>query len=163
MTLSIQPPPATRPAVVYPDSDGEPMADNTLQFEWIVTIKEGLDALFQNDPNVFVAGDLLWYPVEGDPMIRTAPDVLIVFGRPKGYRGSYKQFEEGGIASQVVFEIVSPGNRVGKMIQELRFHEKYGVEEYDIYDPDANELSGLLREGDTLQEIPEINGWTSPG
>ena len=51
------------------------MADNTLQYEWIVTIKGGLDAIFVDDPNVFVAGDLLWYPVEGKPTIRIAPDV----------------------------------------------------------------------------------------
>ena len=44
----------------------------------------GLDALFIDDPNVFVAGDLLWYPVEGKPNIRIAPDVMVVFGRPKG-------------------------------------------------------------------------------
>jgi hypothetical protein len=25
----------------YPDSDGEPMAENTLQFRWIVTIEGG--------------------------------------------------------------------------------------------------------------------------
>ena len=61
------------PAIDYPDSDGEPMSDNTLQFKWIVTIKEGLDNVFRDDPDVFVAGDLLWYPVEGDPKTRTAP------------------------------------------------------------------------------------------
>jgi hypothetical protein len=44
--------------VYYPDSDGQPMADNTKQFRWIVTIKENLDLLFAADPNVFVAGDL---------------------------------------------------------------------------------------------------------
>ena len=49
--------------ILYPDSDGEPMADNTRQFRWIVTVKEGLEYLFRNDPNIFVAGDLLWYPV----------------------------------------------------------------------------------------------------
>ncbi len=89
------------------------MSDNTLQFEWIVTIKEGLEAVFRNDPQVFVAGDLLWYPVQGNPKIRTAPDVLVAFGRPKGYRGSYRQWEEGGIAPHVVFEVLSPGNRPG--------------------------------------------------
>ena len=72
MSTSIAQPP--RPAVIYPDSDGEPMADNTLQFEWIVTIKENLDLVFVDRPDVFVAGDLLWYPVEGDPKTRTAPD-----------------------------------------------------------------------------------------
>src|SRR6266704_5862438 len=61
--------------MVYPESDGLPMADNTKQFRWIVTIQGGLDALFKDEPNVFVAGDLLWYPVEGKPTIRLAPDV----------------------------------------------------------------------------------------
>ena len=60
------------------------MADNTLHFEWIVKIKMNLDWLFKNDPNVFIAGDLLWYPVEGNNKIRTAPDAMVAFGRPKG-------------------------------------------------------------------------------
>ena len=34
------------PAIEYPDDNGEPMAENTLQFQWIVIIKEGLEALF---------------------------------------------------------------------------------------------------------------------
>ncbi len=59
--------------IIYPDSDGQPMAENTLQFKWIVLIKEGLETLFHRDPNIFVAGDLLWYPVEGQPKIRQAP------------------------------------------------------------------------------------------
>lgn len=39
------------------------MADNTKQFELIVFIKKNLDLLLANDPNVFVAGHLLWYPI----------------------------------------------------------------------------------------------------
>jgi Uma2 family endonuclease len=154
---------ATTPKPVdYPDSDGEPMAENTLQFRWIVTIEGGLDALFANDPNVFVAGDLLWYPVEGNNAIRQAPDALVAFGRPKGYRSSYRQWEEGGIAPQVVFEVLSPGNRYGKMQAKFLFYERYGVEEYYIYDPDNAELFGWLREGDHLRAIAEMQGWTSP-
>jgi hypothetical protein len=57
--------------VVYPDSDGEPIADNTLQFNRIVLVKENLDVLF---PDAFVGGDLLWYPVEGDPKTRIGPE-----------------------------------------------------------------------------------------
>ncbi len=78
-------------ALEYPDSDGQPMADNTVQFRWIVLIKENLEYLFLGQPDVFVAGDLLWYPVEGRPDLRVPPDVLVVFGRPKGERGSYRQ------------------------------------------------------------------------
>src|SRR5260370_40095123 len=120
---------ATVEPIVYPDSDGEPMAEHTLQSEWIVTIKGGLDAVFANDPNVFVAGDLLWYPLEGQPKIRQAPDTLVAFGRRKGYRGSYRQWEEGGVAPQVVFEVLSPGNRFGEMVHKFDFYEQYGVAE----------------------------------
>jgi Uma2 family endonuclease len=51
------------PEIDYPDSDGNPMSDNTEQYRWIVIIKENLEIMFADDPNVFVAGDLLWYPV----------------------------------------------------------------------------------------------------
>ena len=54
----------TAAAIIYPDSDGQPIADNTKQFRWIVIIKENLEFLFINNHDVFVAGDLLWYPVE---------------------------------------------------------------------------------------------------
>lgn len=148
--------------VIYPESDGQPMADNTKQFRWIVTLQGGLDALFKDNANVFVAGDLLWYPVEGDNTIRKAPDVIVVFGRPKGDRGSYQQWQENNIAPQIVFEILSPGNRLTEMLNKLRFYERYGVEECYIYDPDREELGGWLRSGEELREIAPIAGWVSP-
>ncbi|MCS6958422.1 MAG: Uma2 family endonuclease [Pseudanabaenaceae cyanobacterium SKYGB_i_bin29] len=153
--------PQTKP-IVYPDSDGQPMADNTKQFRWIVTIKENLEYLFRQDERVFVAGDLLWYPVEGRPDIRTAPDVMVVFGRPKGDRGSYKQWQEDNIAPQVVFEVLSAGNTIREMNRKLFFYNHYGVEEYYIYDPDSNQLEGLQRQGEGLRQVEEINGWVSP-
>lgn len=152
----------TKPKVNYPDSDGQPMADNTVQFRWIQTLQGGLDALFRDDPLVFVAGDLLWYPVEGNNTLRQAPDVMVVFGRPKGDRGSYRQWEEEGLAPQVVFEILSPGNRAAELIRKIRFYERYGVEELYIYDPDAAQLTGWTRQGEDLQEIAQPDGWTSP-
>ena len=152
----------TAPAIIYPDSDGQPMADNTKQFRWIVVIKENLELLFANNPDVFVAGDLLWYPIEFDNKTRQAPDVMVVFGRPKGDRGSYKQWVEDNIPPQVVFEILSPGNRLKAMAQKYKFYERYGVEEYYVYDPDDVELIGWLRSGKELEVISEMNGWVSP-
>lgn len=160
--MSTQIRPDERREVHYPDSDGLPMADNTVQFEWITTIKGGLDALFRDRPDVFVAGDLLWYPVEGDPTTRSAPDALVVFGRPKGHRGSYQQWREGGIAPQVVFEVLSPGNRAAEMARKFRFYERFGVEEYYIYDPDTHDLRGWLRAGSSLEPIDGMPGWVSP-
>jgi len=153
--------PEPQAEIIYPESDGQPMADNTKQFRWIVTIKENLEILFAEIADVFIAGDLFWYPVRGS-LHRQAPDVMVVFGRPKGDRGSYKQWEEENIPPQVVFEILSPGNTGTSMTKKLLFYERYGVEEYYIYDPDTVELTGLLRNGNNLEEIEEINGWVSP-
>jgi Uma2 family endonuclease len=158
---------ATLDEIDYPDNDGNPMSDNTLQLDWILRLKANFDILFHADPNVFVAADLLWYPVEGENKIRSAPDAMIVFGRPKGYRGSYKQWDEAGIAPQVVFEILSPGNTVSEMRRKRFFYEEYGVEEYYQYDPDENQLLVWIRRDNQLVPIePEQNGsvrrFTSP-
>ncbi|MCI0463351.1 MAG: Uma2 family endonuclease, partial [Gemmataceae bacterium] len=149
-------------AVVDPESDGQPRADNTTQFRYNRPNTGGLDVQYRNDPNVFVAGDLLWYPVEGNNTIRQAPDVYVAFGRPKGDRGSYRQWEEGGIAPQVVFEILSPSNRAGELVRKFKFYERYGVEEYYVYDPDRGELLGWQRQGNELVEILFMEDWVSP-
>ena len=148
--------------IIYPESDGQPMADNTKQFRWIVTIKENLEILFADQPDVFVAGDLLWYPVQGNNRLRQAPDVMVVFGRPKGDRGSYQQWKENNIVPQVVFEILSPGNTTTEMTRKLLFYIRHGVEEYYQYDPDSNELVGSHRTGTSFTEIPDMQGWVSP-
>jgi Uma2 family endonuclease len=147
------------PPVHYPESDGQPMAENTLQYRWIVTIVGGLDRMLPDD---FVAGDLLWYPVEGDPKTRAAPDAMVALGRPKGDRGSYRQWEEGGVAPQVVFEVWSPGNTLRDFERKRSFYQQHGVDEYYLWDPDRRDLLGWVREGAHFHEIIEMDGWVSP-
>jgi Uma2 family endonuclease len=148
--------------IIYPDDNGEPMSDNTEQFRLIVEIKENLELLFANIADVFVAGNLLWYPVEGNNKLSQAPDVMVVFGRPKGYRGSYQQWNEENIPPQVAFEILSPSNRLTPMLQKLRFYERYGVAEYYLYNPANRDLSIWERREERLEAVPEANGWVSP-
>ncbi len=149
-------------SIIYPESDGKPMSDNTKQYDWITRIKGGLESRFNSDPKVFVAGDLLWYPVKGNPKACTAPDVMVVIGRPKGHRGSYRQWEEAGITPQVVFEIWSPSNSTKDKEDKLAFYQRYGVEEYYAYDPDTEIMEGWLRQGRKLESIAEMRDWKSP-
>jgi Uma2 family endonuclease len=164
MSTVLDTPAAHEQAIHYPESDGQPIADNTLQFQWIVLIKENLETLFRDRDDVFVAGDLFWYPVEGRRDICRAPDAMVVFGRPKGHRGSYRQWEEDGIAPQVVFEVLSPGNTFKEMADKLLFYEQYRVEEYYLYDPDAEppELTGFMRDEHGFHSIAEMHDWVSP-
>ncbi len=150
------------PNVNYPDCDGRAMADNTLQDDWMDTIKGGLTVLFRDDPDVFVASNLMWYPVEGRNRRRLAPDAMVIFGRPKGYRGSYIQHREAGIPPQVVFEIWSPGNRRRVMDYKRQFYERHGVEEYYLFEPYKIQLDGWISEGGAFQPIAQTSGWVSP-
>jgi Uma2 family endonuclease len=145
--------------VLYPDSDGEPMSDNTAQFAWIVLIKENLDVLL---PDAFVGGDILWYPVEGDPKTRIGPDALVAIGRPKGYRGSYRTWEEAGVVPQIVFEIWSPKNGFNHRLSKLAFYDQHGVSEFYAYDPLSNEFSAFVRGASGLAPVNTEGGWTSP-
>ncbi|MGL6097476.1 MAG: Uma2 family endonuclease, partial [Fimbriiglobus sp.] len=153
---------STPAAVHYPDSDGRRMAENTLQFRWIVTVQGNLDALFRDRPDVFVAGDHLIYTVEGNPKRRAAPDAYVAFGRPKGDRGSYKVWAEAGIYPQVVFEVLSPGNRPQEMIRKFKFYETYGAEEYYVIDPDNHGFGAWHRGRHRLLQRRVNGGLTSP-
>ncbi len=144
--------------VNYPDSDGMPMADNMAQFYLMMRLQANLDALLP----CLVAGDLLWYPVEGDNKTRQAPDVMVALGRPKGLRSSYRQWEEEGIAPSVVFEILSPGNTVSEMIRKFGFYQAFGVQEYYVYDPVRRALQVYIRDGALLSEVEFVGGWQSP-
>lgn len=153
--------PATADDVVYPDSDGEPMAENTLQWDWIVKVVGELREQYSGQ-EVFVAGDLFWYPVKGDNKTRLAPDALVAFGRPPGMRGSYRQWVEGGIAPQVVFEIMSPGNTRDEMRAKQKWYDRFGVEEYYLIDPDRQQAQGWVRDEDRLVTIYPMDGFVSP-
>ena len=146
----------------YPDSDGLPMSDNMLQYCWMTRLKGNLDSVFRHRPDVLVAGDNLWYPVEGNDKIRLAPDVYVVFGRPKGHRGSYRQWVEDGVPLTVVFEVLAPGNTASEMAKKWEFYDEYGVEEYYVYDPDANKLDIRVRGAQTLYRVHDIANFVSP-
>ncbi|NET48128.1 MAG: Uma2 family endonuclease [Merismopedia sp. SIO2A8] len=152
--------------VLYPDSDGQPMSDNTLQYKWIVRLVSNLKYLLK-DQTAFVAGDLLWYPVKVavPPVPCQGPDVLVALGRPDGERRSYKQWEEDNIAPQVVFEILSSSNSAKEMVAKQEFYETYGVLELYVYNPESYEFWGLVRHSpdqEMISVFPLKLPWVSP-
>lgn len=143
--MSLMIPAAPVRAIEYPDDDGKPMASNSEQGKWIVVLYGNLSALLREVVDVFVAVDHLWYPVQDSPEIRSAPDVMVVFGRRRGKRGSYKQWEEDNVPVTVAFEVLSPGNDPYEMADKLDFYNEYGVEEYYLFDPEHNRLAIHVR------------------
>jgi Uma2 family endonuclease len=150
------------PLVVYPERDGKPMSDNMTQARWITLLYENLEALFAADPNVLVAADNLIYPDKDNIKIRQAPDVYVVFGRPKGDRGSYIYHVEENIPVTVAFEILSPGNTHIEMADKLEFYDEHGIEEYYVYDPATNRLLVYRRQDVTLVRQHPAHDYVSP-
>jgi len=147
------------PEIDYPFRDGEPMADSLLQAEWMMMLCGNLDAIL----DCFVGMNNFWFPREGHPEDRLAPDVYAAFGRPKGnHRRSYKQWEEDNVPVTVIFEILSPSNRPAEMANKFLFYDEHGVEEYYIYDPFANRLEIWIRHGSTLRRVQATEGFVSP-
>jgi len=143
-------------------SNPKPMAENTKQGRWITLLYSNLCALFHQRADVFIALDNYWFPVENEPEIVYAPDVYVVFGRPKGDRSSYKQWLEGDIPLTVVFEILSPSNTKEEMDAKFLFYDEYGVEEYYVYDPETNKLDIRVRGAQTLFRVDDVRNFASP-
>jgi Uma2 family endonuclease len=148
--------------IVYPESDGQPMSDNTKQFVWIVLLYGNLAAQYRDDENVFVGGNQNWFPRQGEPDLSKAPDVYVVFGRPKGHRSSWKQWLENDVPLTVVFEVLSPKNTHFEMVDKLQFYDEFGVEEYYVFDPDTNRLAVYLRGREILRLVHFQGQFVSP-
>src|SRR2546423_546588 len=133
--------------IEYPESDGKPLADDSRQIDWIFLVEGNLSVLFANREDVFVSANQFWYPVEGHPEIVQTPHVYVVFGRPKGHRGSWRQWEEGGVPRAAVFVLVSALDTPQETAGKVRFYDRHGAEECYVFDPHSNHLEAHVREG----------------
>ncbi len=120
--------------VDYPDSDGKPMAETDVHIQQLIYLREALSDYFRDDPNVYVAGNLFVYYVEGDPSQVVAPDVFVVKGVPKGNRRFFQVWKEGK-APDVVFELTSKKTRYEDLGAKKGTYEVLGVQEYFLFDP----------------------------
>ncbi len=152
-------------AIVYPVDNGEPLANDTEHLEWITFLKNGLEDWFADREDVFVAADLLWYPVEGRPDISKAPDVMVVLNHPAGHRESYQQWKENGRPPNVVVEFLSKSNTAEEILDKLDFYSAMGCDEFFVYDYRRGKFHAYLRDrGAGLRaRARSVDGtWDSP-
>lgn len=83
----------THAEIEYPESDGKPMAETDVHFEWTVYIRDVLKQRYRGQ-RVYVGSDLLVYYVEGDPRKSVAPDEFVVKDCDPGRRRTFRIWEE---------------------------------------------------------------------
>ena len=146
--------------VLYPCSDGRPMADNAWQSRAIVRAAGDLEVAH---PDALAVADMLVYPEEGNPRNRIAPDVLVAFGVGTHSRSSYLVWEEGKPPDWVL-EVASPSTASRDLDFKRRAYAAMGVPEYWLFDPKGDvfpagqpQLQGLaLSDGGYMRLVPRL-------
>lgn len=147
---------------LYPSTDGVEMGESNPHYDLMTYLCENFRYLFAQQ-KVSVHANLFWYPVLGDPDIRRAPDIMIIFDCEfQANRSSYVQGLHNNQPPGVVIEILSRSNTEGTMQERRDWYEKYGVSEYyEIDDVGETVRVWLLEEG-SLVEQTGIRSFTSP-
>ena len=151
----------TAPTLVYPESDGEPMAESGKHVRTLLDMIEIISWLFRNVPDVHVCGNMFLYYEEGNPRKVISPDVFMVRGVSKKDLRTYKTWEQQPYLD-FVLELASPSTYTKDFNEKKMIYEKIlRVKEYYIYDPYGEihpYFIGFRLVGDTYQEIAFVDG-----
>jgi len=120
------------------------MAESDFQRNPLMYAVAALARHFQNDPTVYVSGDLLLYYEKGNPKAVVAPDVFVVIGTEKRDRPSYKLWEEPK-GPDFVIEITSKSTWSQDQGPKKGTYAFLGVREYFQYDPTQDYLDPPLQ------------------
>ena len=124
-------------SIEYPDSDGEPMAENDHQLTAMLDAISMLRAWFADREDVYPGGDMLMYYRMNDNETRVAPDVFVVFDTAKHKRDSWIVWREGK-APDIVMELASGSTWRRDMFEKRDIYAAMGVTEYWRFDPTSN-------------------------
>ncbi|MDB9528720.1 Uma2 family endonuclease [Oscillatoria sp. CS-180] len=136
------------PAIEYPSSDGEPVAETSVHLYALLTTLEVLRQYLDGQTAMVLANQFLYYS-QGMPKLRVAPDVMVIFDVEPGPRDNYKIWEEGQVPS-VIFEMTSKGTQDQDKSFKKMLYEQLGVQEYWLFDP-KGEWIGQQLEGYRLE------------
>ena len=122
-------------SIVYPSSDGEPMAASDLQYVPLTETVSTLRVHFIDHADVYVAGDMLVYYQMNDNTVSVAPDIFAVFGATGNHpRDSWLVWREGK-APDFVMEMASPSTWERDVGEKRDIYAAMGVTEYWRFDP----------------------------
>lgn len=145
-------------SVIYPDSDGQPIAESDATRYYLFYCVETLRLYFRGRQNIYVSGNLFIYYEEGNNNVSISPDVFVIFGVSNRDRRSYKTWEEGGKLPSFILEITSRTTKRRDEVEKPALYASLGVAEYFQYDPTGDYLKPQLKAGrlvdGTYQSLP---------
>jgi Uma2 family endonuclease len=149
--------PEITPEIIYPSSDGKPVAET---YDHLYAILITLEVLRQylTGQQATVLGNQFLYYSKGFPKLRIAPDVMVIFDVAPGGRDNYKIWEEGQVPA-VIFEITSPGTKDQDINFKKDLYAQLEVKEYWLFDPKGQwipeKLQGYRLRGENYELITD--------
>ena len=134
---------STTPEIIYPSSDGEPLAE-TQQHASAILNTFGLLRLYLQNQQAVVFADQFLYYIEGNPRARVAPDVMVVFDITKKLYDNYKIWEWKQNPAMII-EVTSAGTKDTDFNFKKMLYEQLGVTEYWLFDPYGEWITEQLR------------------
>ena len=134
-------------AVVYPTSDGQPMAETPVHGDCMMYVTSALRWWFEKHgrEDVYVGMNNFLYYERGNPRAVVAPDVYVVVGAPASPpRDTYMLWNEPK-APDFVLEVTSKSTRGADERRKRDVYASLGVSEYFLYDPQAEWLTPPLQ------------------
>ena len=152
---------AAAPTLVYPESDGKPMAETPKHQQVMIDCMDIMRRHFREVPNVYIGGNMFLYYEEGNPRKSVSPDVFMVRGVPKKELRVYKTWEQPPTLD-FVLEVASPSTFEKDFTVKKEIYAKIlCVKEYYIYDP-YHEIEpafiGFRLVGADYEEIDFVEG-----
>ena len=132
--------------VVYPCSDGQPMAETELHGACMVYVAQALRRLFETRAraDVYVGSNNFLYYERGNPRAVVSPDVYVVVGARAGLLDTYLLWNEAK-GPDFVLEVTSASTRRDDERRKRDVYAALGVSEYFLYDPRAEYLTPALQ------------------
>ena len=154
----------TQTAIIYPETDGQPMPDGEYQSLIFRKALTPLENHFREIPGAHVNGNTLLYYVEGDPNQSVSPDCYVVFGiTPEAIHSlseagnnTYLLWEVGK-PPDFVMEIASKSTKSNDLIGKRALYAELGISEYWRYDQTGGDFYGDPLVGERL-----VNGEYQP-
>ncbi len=125
--------PAKTREIIYPDSDGKPMAESDLHRDCMVSNMQRLKRHYTGR-RVYVSGNLLIYYVEGNPKKSFAPDAFVVHDCDPRRRRIFKIWEERKVPA-FVLETTSSSTHHKDRVKKKALYAQLRIPEYFLYDP----------------------------
>ncbi len=135
--------------IVYPESDGKPMAETDLHRDLLLQSIEVFKRYF---PDSYVSGNIFLYYEKDNPRRSISPDVLLALEEKPGRKRVYKTWESAPLDLVIELTSISTKSEDYKSKKEI-YSKILKVPNYIIYDPERLILDVFMLKEDHYEQL----------